>query len=416
MLAAGGICFWAWLKVESLPKDVRERTTLLEQIFRRKGTTEFVFPTVETRSQTREHTLAIVSRLVAEHPNLKIESRSVPTEENGFLQLHLLPTSASGTGLPISHEFATILRGTAGWDPDAARRELAQHADLVKRIERIAALKERSSSGMPDDYMGFIQAATGKQAAEILLLKARLAALEHDEENALHFVSATINLANHYHDVEMPNLLGETVAILIDLSVRQCVFEHVLPALGREIRVERWRAVLVPTGYTPPAFARLMTGEWNTTARYLLLPMVLASRGKDKVPDPEALAGVFASRFSTYVERLQHQTLLEMTEGPDTLDSRVDWTLSEKSRDIMSVLFIGTGSWAKGYVRAAAMLAQQQAALELLGREQDGEPLFASLSADPITGQRFLYDPTRRTIDAPDNLAKIEVAPLKLPW
>ena len=122
-------------------------------------------------------------------------------------------------------KFKDILNTDAVWDPEIVKLCLAEHADLVGRIEYIASLTTRSSANMPADYQGFVGAYPGKTGCDILLLKARLAADAGDETESLRLVAAAANMSSHYHDVECPALYNETVAVLTSLTIDQAVFE-----------------------------------------------------------------------------------------------------------------------------------------------------------------------------------------------
>ena len=414
LFAAGAVGAWAWHQIHSVPLDLRAQMGF-------GGTLQFKPQPVRTQSTPQQlaerhrQSLALKDKLAAEFPALHVTSRPVPDDANGFLLLHQLSGSS---GFPLSEEFKQILSRDAAWDPEAATRCLTESADLVSRIERIASLTTRSSSNMPADYRGFIKARTGKTCCDILLLKARLAAQAGDDPEARRLVAAAGNVGFHYHEVECPSLLSETVAILIDLEVGRVVFKTLLPALGRHADLGRWQATLGKRSYSTADLAQVMRGEWNVSAEHLSLPLMLAEESDHRLPDAEAVARVGASWFNRCVTRLPAGSLADVDRA---FQPAADVShLSKEGREWAYDYSAGSLSWAKGYVRAAAVHAQYLAALELLILERAGATLAATAAAritrDPLSGAAFEFDAAKRVLAAPSATAKLEIEPLALPW
>jgi len=419
MLATGAVGGWIWHKADSVPMHVRAKSSFSEA-FRYEEKPRVEPPTPEQMAETRQVSRELREKLEGEFPILMVEPHPVPDDQNGFLQTYLLSPPPLYQNLRISQEFREMIDGQSKWNAEDAKRLLNEHADLVGTIEGIATLKQRSSSNMPVGYNGFIAARSGKAAAEILLLKARLAAEADDENEAIRLVSAAGNLVDHYRKVESPTLLAETVVILIDLSIRASVFEHVLPALGRKADLARWQSVLKPADYSPSELGRVMRGEWQVTSEFLLYPIILNPKLKDAPPDPEALARVHAARFSSLVTRLKGASLLQLKETRDLLGEQDLSQLSSKSRQFDDLLRIGFDAWSRGFVRASVIMNQYQAALDLLISEKEGQSLTPesplSVTREPIWGQSFRFDPTFREITVPSGLETLEIQTLKLPW
>lgn len=353
-------------------------------------------------------------KFLAEFPALKATERSVPAEENGFLLLYQL-----GSTLPISEEFKQILADRTQWDPETTKRGLAEHADVVGKIEHIAVIPTRSSSNMPANYMGFINARPGKTGCEILLLKARLAAEAGDEAETLRLVSAAGNLGSHYHDVEVPSFLSETVAILIDRGIEDLAFKTLLPALGKSANLDRWKSTLGRKVYSTAELTKTMRGEWNIGADFIAFPMLAESGKLCEMPDAEATSRSYSLVFNQCVSELPSRSLANLTNYNLVCPGGVSH-LSEEGRGIIDIISTGPKNWLQGYVHAAVVHQQYQAAMDLLILEKAGATLTAAdtgrIVHDPVSGLPFVFDATSRKVSAPVCGVTPEIEPLALPW
>jgi len=256
------------------------------------------------------------------------------------------------------------------------------------------------------------------QGWDILLLMARLAAEAGDETETLRLVAAAGNIASHYHDVESSSLYGETVVILMDLDLNGIAFKLLLPALGRNADLARWKAVLWKRDLTPTDFASVMRGEWNADASFLTLPILLRMAKNHELPDSEAVARIYTAWFNSCVTRLPSFRLADMA---DALNLPADISLlSKEGRDVIKSLSIGLSSWTRGYVTAATRQAQSRAALDLLILEKSGASLTTAaagqVTRDPVSGSPFVLDPAARTLVAPPSSVASSIEPLALPW
>jgi len=419
LLAVGGVAAVAWHKATSLPVEVRAATGFVEAI-KFKDTIETNPPSPEQIADVREQAIALKAKLVAEFPALYATAHPVADDANGFLLLYKL----AGSGhpfpgrLPISKEFDNLLGEQARWDPATARRCLAEHAEFVTRLERIAALPTRSSSNMPAEYNGIVAGLPAKRGCDILLLKARLAAAGGDQAETLRLVAAAGNLGSHFHNVECPSLYSETVVILIDLGIQRAAYKTLLPVLGRNAELASWKRVLGNRTYTCADFARVMCGEWNIGADYITIPVLLAGAKNHQVPDADAVIRTYTIWFNTCVTRLPSLGLAEMAAA---LKPPGDVTrLSEEGRDVIDSFYDGFQPWTKGYIMGAAKLALYHAALDLLIMERSGSPLAASdvvrIPCEPVSGLPFEFDSNKRVLAAPPSTAVLGVEPLALPW
>ncbi|MEI6176767.1 MAG: hypothetical protein WCS43_07740 [Verrucomicrobiota bacterium] len=353
-------------------------------------------------------------KFLIEFPALNITEHPVPYEENGFRMLYDLGNS----GLPISEEFAKILGDLSDCDLEVAKRCLAAHSEVVEKVEYIGNLQTRSSSGMPEGYVGFISARAVKQCAEIGFLKARLAVVAGDEEEALRCFSVSINIADHFQKVEVPSLIGATVCILIDLSGQNVVYKSLLPALGKSANLTRWKALLCRRDYSTTEFARFLRGEWQIGADFMGFPLLAQMEKQGEIPDAEAVLRFHSSWTNDVITKLPSLGLADFDTAfpPPGTTSK----LSEEGRSILQDLSIGLDSWRKGYARSAVVNAQGRAAMDLLILEKSGVKIVADdvgrITRDPVSGKPFVFDPIKRELTAPCSSASMDVLPLSLPW
>ena len=263
---------------------------------------------------------------------------------------------------PLSEEFRRFLKGDAPWDADAAKRFLTEHAELVERIEKIAALETRSSENMPASYEGFFGARAVITASEILLLKARLAAETGDSDAFFRSVSAASNLGAHLQKIESPTLLCETVHLVIDLNIKRATLNILLPALGKNADLSRWKSTFAATSHTPSNLAQAMRGEWNTDSEHLVFPGMIVDARNGNLPDADAVAHAYSSLFNAWVTQLPTLSLAQI----ESFSPQVDIShLSDPGREWVEAL-PGFEAWSKNYLGSAVHSSQLQAALDLL--------------------------------------------------
>lgn len=411
----GVIGLWVWSRVKDIPAYKWTKKELLQVLLHSNERNNYAFPTEEERKSNLAATDALIQKIGDEYPSLKIENHPIPDAENGFLQFYLFGREYDSIKSPDVLELQRFIADDRS-DTNEAKRLLTRNAESIARIEAIAALDQRSNANMPDDYNGFITARSMKYAADVLMLKARLAAEAHDEPEALRFTKAALNLGTHMRQVETPNLLGETLTILIDLSVAKKVFQHVLPALGREANLAQWKAALGARPYSPADFAEVMRGEWNTTMRYYLFPVLVNPSHENRPKDADEFAHVVSFHYYAFIMRLRGMSLAEMQSDPGITVPGDLKKLSAKSREIYDLFMVGSKSWSRGYLRAAVTLAQYQAAFDLLMLEKAGTQLTRDstegVSRDPLAGKPFDFDPATRTLTRSPS----GIDPLKLPF
>jgi hypothetical protein len=368
------------------------------------------------KPDVRNEARAMKESMLAEFPALRVDKHPVADDQNAFLMLFNLDLVIKELDPPLSEEFRQLLNGTTPWDADAARRFLAQHAGLVEWIEKIAALKTRSSENLPASYDGFIVARSGTIASDTLLLKARLAAEAGDEQETLRAIRAASNLVAHYQKIESPSLLSATVQILIDLNTKRAAMKTLLPALGQDADLSQWKSAFAATNYTPSDLAHVMRGEWNTGSEHIAFPALIVDERDGNLSDAEAVARAYSSLFNAWATKLPTISLAQIESFVPQVETS---HLSREGLEYAEAL-TGSEAWLRGYLHAAVVSSQHQAALDLLMLEQDGVTLGAADAArathDPMTGLPFIFDPSKRELSPPHVSAMPSVDPLALPW
>lgn len=412
----GGLGFLAWERVTSAPVKWQERRSLRELF---DGSDRA--PQQRTKGERGDREMLarrvqqMLDQLLREFPELAREEAALAPEEDGIFLIYQLANRAGGLGL--SEELKEYLRdalSVGAFDADFAESLLAGHGDLLAEIEHIAALETRSSRGIPS-AMGFIRVTEVRDAAQLLLLKARIAAARGDQAEALRWVSLAGRLGSHLSSV---NLIGATATVLTDLNSYGLAFNQLLPTLGKDVDLSAWRSQLKIRDYSAVQFAEILRGEWLVTTQWLL-PITLDPNDPDAPPDPEALAQAQAAASASIVSRLPSLSWSELLEGSPFKEAATPPHLSTQSRGLFEAGNVEFDAWLKGYARSATLMARFAAGLQLLEWEQQGKPLdaatLAELPVDPVTGQAFIFDPSSRTLVAPPHPA-FETEPLKLPW
>lgn len=368
--------------------------------------------TMAERAAAEGEAAAWKTKLQTEFPVLYVAPRSVMPEENGYLLLWELRGKTE-----VSEEFGNALRDPAACDPETGRRLLEEYSELVEQAERIGSLRTRSSSGMPKGYQGLMSATDAKRCGEILLFKACLAAKRGDEGEALRCVSACGNLADHLHDLEAPTLLAETVAILTDASKRNIVLADILPTVGKSADLARWKTELARKEYSTHEYARLLRGEWEISADFMMFPLIAISKHQNLMPDAEAVARFHSSWVSDMVTKLPSLGLADLDRG---LALPMISGFSGEGGEVLSAVHEGLRSWSNGYRAQAVKNAQALVVMDLLIMEKSGTTLTDTstlgASRNPLTGDPFVFDPAKRTISEGKTLGETAGDPLALPW
>jgi len=420
-LVIGGVGGWLCHKANSVPPEVRERLGFIGALKyeeeQRKANRK---PTPEQVATARKLVAELKPKLLAEYPDLAIQEQPVPDDENGFRLLHLLVDETKDKQLPITKGLTDALESKTPWDPAAMRVALESNRELVARLEHIAALPRRSSSNLPASFTGALPITPGTKGSAILLAKARLAAEAKDEAEALRLTAAAFNLASHFDGVETPSMLGGIVSSIVSQQACEAVPKKLLPALGRDADLSRWRDVIHSSPeYNPERVARVMRGEWNVMMDHFMAPG-LADSGLAGSPEQmEAVIRTLAAQYDYRVRSLFGQKPAVLLSLPAPPSSGIP--LSAKGREVVDALWTNNASWGKRYGRVSCARAMSLATLDLLILEKSGTTLTADsasgVTLEPLTGQAFLFDPATRKLSVPSSIAKVvDMKPMALPW
>jgi len=268
--------------------------------------------------------------------------------------------------------------------------------------------------------VGFIGARGSKQAAELFMLQASLAADKGAGNEALHYFTLIGNLSDHFLRIETPFLLSETVAIIVELSRQEFAIKQVLPKLGPSSDLQSWRSEFASLNYlSPQRFATILKGEWNTSAEYMTFPLLAMADKEGSLSDGKGCAMAYAAWIAEQALKMNTASSWSDIEEED-LEARFK-LLPTEQESMMSILSTGISSWARGIQRSARASALNLAVLDLLILER-AKGSFAvtdtqQITLDPITGEPFIFDPRTRTLRSPDTVGiTFDVEPVTLPW
>lgn len=342
------------------------------------------------------------------YPSLRLEGKEVEPEQNGYLALFDLAKDSRIAELRKLEILNQL--GEDEIDSEKLRKELEEFEELGKVIERVAALPERSNVIQGRIHAELIPSAEVKTMGDYLLMRARLEALDGNEDESFRYFELAVNLAEHVGDIDGPHLLSETVWVLMRLNHRSVFFRHILPALGSSVDLEKWRAILEPQQPVPQRLARLMKGEFNMMSEMSLYYFY------ELVPDPEDAALAYARWVEVSAERFEKMSLTEFISKTELPHEPFSKNLSQEGIALFGMMsFRG---WMVGMIRSWIAEHQIAAALNLLIREQKGEDLSKlteTYLTNPVTGKPFGYDAASRTLTK-TSAGGHHVDALKLPW
>ncbi len=338
-------------------------------------------------------------KLLLRYPEMAVTMKSVPDDQNGFLKWlkfseRIKKDSASGIpDLKLPADLDQYLNHEGPWNPEAALAWLTAQKLMVDEIRVIGLLPNASVNGVAVDRWAFISARFAKQAGQCLMMEARLHAEQGDAAAAMESIRAAKGLADHFTEVETPTLLGATVNILLQLELEKRVLNEIIPALpAGQVDPAAWESVLNPKASQPSEFARLMKGEWTTTTRHYLLPMLLDAEEPTAPRDGGALLDAFTLPYVEIVSTHEVATLADLPTLDPPLAPDVS-QLSRKSRKLAEIFAVGASAWRKGWDRAQSISAQTQVAFAIMKGK--------SIPLDPMHGQAYQWDPATRQLSMP---------------
>lgn len=367
--------------------------------------------TPEEEAIAKRKAARIQELILKKCPNLRVKDKEVDPAQNGYLALFDLSNDPRLNQLCRLRLSDQIYEDNI--DPKIISTDLEPFLEFGKEIERIAALPERSSMKQGKFHSELIPAREVKAMGDYLLLNSRLAALDGDEAESFRCFSLAVNLAEHLGDIESPNMLSETVSILLRQGVRGVLLERILPSLGKSADLEKWTSALGSQIDTPHRYSHLLRGEWNYfNANYSHLLF-------GEIPDPEQTVIAYARWVEASAARYGKMDLTQLGDSKELSFEPFTKELSREGMAIFDVMSIGIQSWQKGLIRSAVVEHYFAAAMDLLIREQKGEDLSRlteTFLPNPYTGKPFGYDPATRTLDAVPEADGGDIEALKLPW
>ena len=363
------------------------------------------------------------ARILEKHPEMAVTFKDVPDDENGFLKLLDFIDRYGPNGIPMPKEIDAMIGGKSPWDGAVFAKWLEENCDLVDEISAIGLLPGQSAKGIDMERFKFMGARTPFDASKLLLARARLAMEEGDEATALQNSQAALGLADHMDRHELPNLLSETVAILIRQNTKKYVLDRLLTGgASPSADLLGWYELLASEPETPADLARVFLGEWHNMTRGFLLPGLLGdpayrpvlfgdstgpSDPRNKISDPDAVVEAHLGYYAALISRMKASALNQLVDlsatPPDTSH------LSAGGASLLDTLSIGSSAWSKGWTRAQTDSAITRAAfLAAVGGE---------LPFEPYTGQPFIIDQASGTIRVPDDpwFESMDYKPVKIP-
>jgi hypothetical protein len=134
--------------------------------------------TPRTSPQLKQAVEIWCPKLLLRYPQLAVPMKTLPDNENGFLQLLNLMdrVKAENRDLPFPAQITTYLENKGPWPMELAEAWLTQNQARVAEIHAIGLIGDRSLNHIPIERWFFISSGLPRNFNQILILKARLAA------------------------------------------------------------------------------------------------------------------------------------------------------------------------------------------------------------------------------------------------
>ncbi len=354
-------------------------------------------------------------KLLLRYPEMAVTMKTVPDDQNGFLkwlEFSERIKKASGRFYPdlgFSEELKHYLNDDGPWNAEAAQAWLTAQKSMVDEIRAIGLLPEASVNGVALDRWAFIRDSLNKQAADCLMMEARLHAEQGDAAAAMESIRAARGLTEHFTAVETPTLQFDYLASHMQRELEKRVLNEIIPALpAGQVDPAAWEKVLNPTVSQPPEFARIMKGTWTIAARQYILPMLLDAEDPYAPRDGGAFLDAYTLPFLEIVRAHEGATLadLAMLDPPFAPDVS---QLSRNARKLAEVYCRDASSWRKVWERSQSTSGLSQAAFAIM----KGEPI----PQDPLSGQDYQWDPATRQLAMPagKDFDGMKIKPITVP-
>lgn len=382
----------------------RKRRAEISSVKSRSGRDE---PDEETKGRLRREAISQAAqqwyeKILDRHPDLRPVFRDVPDERNGYLQFVRLAGLKDTPKLP--EEIADLFRGRIEWNPALAKSWLAEHGGYLRNVLQIAELPDRSAKGVSLKMLHETRGLAGEVTA-MLQAASRVEMEGGNPDAAARYMKASMSLADHFVDIEVPTMLGEIIAIDARSRGQKCFRENFLPGLD-PAALDSWNDLLFRKEEPAAEFSRIMIGEWNYTLRELVLPPLLDKQNiaEFRIPDMEGFS-------DTYAEAMRKSARGISALGPDRFDIvsaelvMPGNSLDPETAQVVHGALSGLKDISRSLGRSLTRSTMEAAAVAIVsGRE---------MPVDPISGAAFSWNPETRVLSAPEGAHAID--PIQVP-
>lgn len=358
---------------------------------------------------THEAVDALYQQHAAHHPELAIVWKTVPDEQNGYLQWVLFEKRWHSSEDPFSlpEDILKMLGDSGIWSENRFGAWLKENKPLMDELTRIGLLAERSSCRFRPPADELRKPIPAKQAADLLCQQAGWLARQGRHEEAKRSLKAAMGLAAHFDRIETPCFLNLAIATLARWSVQRNFFENILPALPPDSNLDSWRQIVLDDSPSPSEFTRVIRGEWHTSMRCLTLPALLR-KDPDTPSDADRCIDVSTEFWKQRIKAYESSDWAHFADAGKSIAPQTS-ELSESGKHWLNAAQNGLDNYTAIYVRILVSQNMTAAAFAHLR----GEPL----PNEPITGRPYVWDAASKTLSPPADprLDDIKLKPIKLP-
>ncbi len=362
-------------------------------------------PAMERRRKARA--AALTESLLLDFPELQVDWRDVPPEENGFFQLIEFMKTTDDDDIRVFNEIRNLLDD---WDPEKARELLDEHSDWLAEAIGISKLNH-TSGNIPGHILGgdFIPK-TISIPEHILLLDAKLAIHDKRIGAGLDSLRASHALCRHLQDLEASTALLSVFHMLSNGQRMKLVMTDLVPNLEGNASMNDLREIISTPDLSATWFASILAGNWHANSTSLMHPMLYSSHEDGELPDPQKTARTYAEQQASAIRLLEPLGDSMQYDFPQQIRPPAD--LSEAGHVMIDAFSLSLSSWLRGSRKMQTIHDLHLAAMDLLEAEWADETVMPT-PVDSVTGLPFIYDSKTRTLSAPKGANGID--PIMLP-
>ncbi len=328
-------------------------------------------------------------RMRERFPELAVtEDKTIPREENGFLQWSELVRRVTGKtkdsifDTPMSQEMLDNIRKRTPQDPESVKEWVKANRERIDEIRAIGLLPGQSAQGVSDENRTprFL-----RSASQALMMDAQDAVASGDVDRAMESIRAANGLLDHHSKIAFPTLY-ETLATA---SMRSQLQNHVLTTLmpslpSGQMDVAAWQTLLHPTLQQPSEFTRTLRGEWNVNMPHEVLPALSDTKDPSTPSDADYLVESYSRHMREMTGQAEGLTLAEYAASP-RVNVEID-DLSRKSREAGTSLGMSNGWNAQSaFVTGQERIGLTQAAFAIMNGQ--------AVPLDPVYGLPYKWNP-----------------------